>query len=264
MSSGAQILCENVGVPGGEALGGAADTVVIAMSGILGLLLGSFANVVVYRVPKGESIVRPPSHCPACGHVLAPWENIPVVSWCLLGGRCHACGGRISFRYTVVEMAAGAGGALVGWRVWSTEAGTRALLALQSSGGMSPHLVVVTALLVLGGLGLVLGLLVLGSLQANRDPAPLPPALAGLPLVCSAPFLAAAGLSGASPGHLAIAFGAGVAAAAASLASGARRSSSGSKSGQGSGGSRERLALLPRLVPVLACLAALGLACWAL
>ncbi|OYV76181.1 MAG: hypothetical protein B7Z70_10545, partial [Acidithiobacillus ferrivorans] len=71
----------------------------LTMVGILGLLLGSFLNVVVYRLPRGASIVHPPSRCPQCGHRLRPWENIPLLSWLILRGRCHACGVRISFRY---------------------------------------------------------------------------------------------------------------------------------------------------------------------
>lgn len=59
---------------------------------LTGLLVGSFLNVVVHRVPRRESILYPASHCPACGHTLRPWENIPVLSWLWLRGRCRACG----------------------------------------------------------------------------------------------------------------------------------------------------------------------------
>ena len=60
--------------------------------GILGMVVGSFLNVVVHRVPRHESVIHPASHCPHCGHVLHSWENIPVLSWMLLRGRCHGCG----------------------------------------------------------------------------------------------------------------------------------------------------------------------------
>lgn len=70
----------------------------------LGLCVGSFANVLIYRLPREESIIRPPSHCPQCGRRIRPWENIPVVSWILLGGRCRGCRGRISWRYPAVEL----------------------------------------------------------------------------------------------------------------------------------------------------------------
>ncbi len=78
---------------------------------ILGLSLGSFANVLIYRLPREESIVHPPSRCPACGRRIRPIENIPVVSWIFLRGRCRGCGGRISIRYPLIEIAGGALGA---------------------------------------------------------------------------------------------------------------------------------------------------------
>jgi len=75
--------------------------------GLLGLAVGSFLNVVVYRVPLGESVVRPRSHCPGCGAGIRPRDEIPVASWVLLRGRCRDCGTRISIRYPVVELTTG-------------------------------------------------------------------------------------------------------------------------------------------------------------
>jgi leader peptidase (prepilin peptidase)/N-methyltransferase len=75
---------------------------------VLGLALGSFANVLIYRLPREESIWHPPSRCPACGHRIRPIENIPVVSWIFLRGRCSQCGGKISLRYPLVELTCGA------------------------------------------------------------------------------------------------------------------------------------------------------------
>jgi leader peptidase (prepilin peptidase)/N-methyltransferase len=72
--------------------------------GALGLLVGSFLNVVIWRVPRSESVVRPPSHCPACGNPVRPRDNIPVLSWLLLRGRCRDCGEPISVRYPLVEL----------------------------------------------------------------------------------------------------------------------------------------------------------------
>jgi leader peptidase (prepilin peptidase) / N-methyltransferase len=72
-----------------------------------GLVFGSFLTVVVYRVPRGESLVRPRSHCPECGTQIRAVDNVPVVSWLLLRGRCHACGARISAEYPVTELATG-------------------------------------------------------------------------------------------------------------------------------------------------------------
>jgi leader peptidase (prepilin peptidase)/N-methyltransferase len=68
-----------------------------------GLLIGSFLNVVAYRVPRRESLVTPGSHCPSCDMALKPWDNIPVLSWLLLGGRCRGCSEPIAKRYPLVE-----------------------------------------------------------------------------------------------------------------------------------------------------------------
>jgi leader peptidase (prepilin peptidase)/N-methyltransferase len=72
--------------------------------GILGLVLGSFFNVCIHRIPRGESIVSPPSHCPHCKRRIAFYDNIPVVSWVVLRGRCRYCRKPISPRYLVVEL----------------------------------------------------------------------------------------------------------------------------------------------------------------
>jgi leader peptidase (prepilin peptidase)/N-methyltransferase len=73
-----------------------------------GLIWGSFLNVVIYRVPRGMSVVRPPSHCPACDKPIAPWDNVPVLSYVLLRGRARCCGARVSPRYPLVELMGGA------------------------------------------------------------------------------------------------------------------------------------------------------------
>jgi leader peptidase (prepilin peptidase)/N-methyltransferase len=75
---------------------------------VLGLVAGSFLNVVIARLPEGRSIVFPASHCPRCGHRLRAWENIPVLSWIVLRGRCHSCHAEISSRYPMVELATAA------------------------------------------------------------------------------------------------------------------------------------------------------------
>ena len=79
----------------------------VVFSGIFGLIIGSFLNVVIWRVPRGESLVRPPSHCPRCERPIRPRDNVPVVSWLLLRGRCRHCGEPISARYPSVELATG-------------------------------------------------------------------------------------------------------------------------------------------------------------
>jgi len=83
--------------------------------GILGLLIGSFLNVVIHRVPLGESVIRPRSRCPQCGAELRERDNIPVLSWLLLRGRCRACSAPISVRYPLVELGTGLLFAAVAW-----------------------------------------------------------------------------------------------------------------------------------------------------
>jgi leader peptidase (prepilin peptidase)/N-methyltransferase len=78
---------------------------------IVGLLFGSFLNVCIARVPRGESVVQPGSHCMSCGHAIRWYDNVPVLSWVLLRGRCRDCGAAISWRYPAVELA------MLGW-VW--------------------------------------------------------------------------------------------------------------------------------------------------
>ena len=75
--------------------------------GLLGLLIGSFLNVVIFRVPRGESIVTPGSHCPACGHALRAWELLPVISFIIQKRQCRNCQARISWRYPLVELLTG-------------------------------------------------------------------------------------------------------------------------------------------------------------
>ncbi|MBV8163311.1 MAG: prepilin peptidase [Candidatus Eremiobacteraeota bacterium] len=76
----------------------------VAIAGLVGLAIGSFLNVVIYRVPRDESISFPPSHCTVCGHLLSAGDNVPVISWLVLRGRCRYCGDPISSRYPLVEL----------------------------------------------------------------------------------------------------------------------------------------------------------------
>lgn len=124
-----------------------AEMMAAAFLGLLGLVIGSFLNVVVHRVPAGQSVVRPPSSCPACSHEVRPRDNIPVVSWLLLRGRCRDCAEPISARYPLVE------------------AGCAALfVALTLRFGLSP---VLPALLFLAAIGLALALI---DLDVSRLP----------------------------------------------------------------------------------------------
>jgi len=74
---------------------------------IFGTVVGSFLNVVAWRVPRGESIVRPGSRCTSCGKAISFYDNIPVLSWFILRGRCRNCGSRFSVRYSIVELVTG-------------------------------------------------------------------------------------------------------------------------------------------------------------
>lgn len=76
----------------------------IALAAILGLAVGSFLNVVAHRVPAGHSVIRPPSACPQCDKPIRVRDNIPVLSWLILRGKCRDCGERISVRYPIVEV----------------------------------------------------------------------------------------------------------------------------------------------------------------
>jgi leader peptidase (prepilin peptidase)/N-methyltransferase len=77
----------------------------VALAAVLGAVVGSFLNVVIHRLPRGESVVRPASRCPACGNAIRPWHNVPVLGWLWLRGRCRDCGASIPVRYPLVEAA---------------------------------------------------------------------------------------------------------------------------------------------------------------
>ncbi|MEM1347845.1 MAG: prepilin peptidase [Myxococcota bacterium] len=76
-------------------------------------IIGSFLNVVIYRVPAGESVISPGSHCPECGTPIRWYDNIPIASWMILGGKCRACGSSISVRYPLIEALTGMLGAML-------------------------------------------------------------------------------------------------------------------------------------------------------
>ena len=82
-----------------------ASAVEVVVAGLFGAVIGSFLNVVAHRVPLGESLVSPGSRCPECGSPVKPYDNVPVVSWLVLRGRCRNCDAPISPRYPLVELA---------------------------------------------------------------------------------------------------------------------------------------------------------------
>jgi leader peptidase (prepilin peptidase) / N-methyltransferase len=98
---------------------------------LFGLIWGSFLNVVIHRLPRGMSLSRPPSHCPACRTPIKPWRNIPVVSWLAMRGRAPCCGARVSPRYVAVELLGGVLSlAVLEARVMTLDAATPAHFAL--------------------------------------------------------------------------------------------------------------------------------------
>jgi leader peptidase (prepilin peptidase) / N-methyltransferase len=100
-------------------------TLLVLACALLGVLVGSFLNVVVWRVPRGESVAHPPSACPSCGHAIRPRDNVPVLSWLLLRGRCRDCEAPISARYPLVELTTAVLFGLTAWRlglVWELPA----------------------------------------------------------------------------------------------------------------------------------------------
>lgn len=83
------------------------ETVLTVFALLLGMITGSFLNVVAWRIPRGESIIHPRSSCTSCGVMIKWYDNIPVLSWFILRGRCRNCGGHFSFRYALVELITG-------------------------------------------------------------------------------------------------------------------------------------------------------------
>ena len=90
---------------------------VVAASVVFGLVIGSFLNVVIYRVPREESVVAPRSRCPSCGTQLSALDNVPVLSWLVLRGKCRTCGAPISWRYPGVELLTGVLFGVMAWRI---------------------------------------------------------------------------------------------------------------------------------------------------
>lgn len=149
---------------------------------VMGALVGSFLNVVIYRVPAGDSVVRPPSACPGCGSRIRPWDNVPVVSWLVLRGRCRDCAAPISKRYPLVEAL--------------TAALFAAVTVRFAGSGDVADLWAVPAFLLLTGLGVALSGI---DLDVHRLPNPLvfTGYLAGAPLLLAATFLGAGDGTGA-------------------------------------------------------------------
>jgi leader peptidase (prepilin peptidase)/N-methyltransferase len=159
--------------------------VIVGMVAILGLLIGSFLNVVIHRVPAGISLMRP-SQCPSCDAPVRPWQNVPVLSWIALRGRCARCRTSISLRYPLVELGTAAAFAAVAWW-WTTQAHpgglhvsptlpdgygifTAILEADPWSGPIAAQAVVLIVMLWLAASGIALAII---DLDVRRLPAPI-------------------------------------------------------------------------------------------
>lgn len=104
----------------------------VVFAGLWGAMWGSFANVCIYRLPRGLSVVRPGSHCPSCEQPIAWFDNLPLLSFLLLRGRCRRCSAAISWRYPLIELVAALLSLAIFWR-FVLHAGPYATLALQLS-----------------------------------------------------------------------------------------------------------------------------------
>ncbi|TFD48416.1 prepilin peptidase [Cryobacterium sp. Hh11] len=124
-------------------------------AGIFGLLIGSFLNVVIYRIPAGKSIVSPPSACGNCGARIRSYDNIPVLSWLLLRGKCRHCGAAFSVRYPLVELGTGVFFAVVALWVFSSGDGG----ALVSTDALLAQIIVLVAFLYLAAVSVALAMI---------------------------------------------------------------------------------------------------------
>lgn len=127
--------------------------------GAFGSIIGSFLNVVIYRVPRGRSLVRPPSACGACGHAIRWYDNVPLVSWLVLRGRCRDCHARISARYPLIELATALAFAAVALRFIPDA------LAASSAGGTLAAILVLVAFLYLAAISISLAAIDLETLR---------------------------------------------------------------------------------------------------
>jgi leader peptidase (prepilin peptidase)/N-methyltransferase len=138
-----------------------AEPVLIVFTGIFGSLLGSFLNVCVYRLPRDESVIHPRSRCPSCQTPIAWYDNVPVLSWLLLLGKCRHCKARISARYPIVELiVAGVWAGSIAWLGPTVEALSAALLTTLLIGILltdAQHYIIPDEFS-LGGLGAGIGL----------------------------------------------------------------------------------------------------------
>ncbi|HWI32484.1 MAG TPA: prepilin peptidase [Microbacterium sp.] len=148
------------------ALAPAALVFALVFAGLFGLVIGSFLNVVVYRVPAGIPLTRA-SRCPSCDEPVRPWQNVPVVSWLALKGRCASCGSPISARYPLVEAATGVAFVAVTWLLLASASQTGSWLAPNAPFSGATLVVVLIAFLYLAAISIALMLI---DLDTHRLP----------------------------------------------------------------------------------------------
>ena len=165
-------------------------TVGVALVGVFGLLVGSFLNVVVYRVPNGMSVVAPPSACPGCASRIRAYDNVPVLSWLALRGKCRSCREPISVRYPLVEAGVGVFfGVVALWWWWTVSIRP---LAAYSTGEAVASTLVLVAFLWLAGVSVALALI-------DLDTHKLPNAIVLPSYLVGGVLLAAAGILNGDP-----------------------------------------------------------------
>lgn len=153
-------------------------SVLVGAAGVFGALIGSFLNVVIYRVPVGRSIVAPPSACGNCGGRIRAWDNIPVLSWLILRGRCRDCATVISVRYPLVELGTAVFFGVVAWWMLSSWVSTSDGVSAGSTAGV---VVALVAFLYLAAVSVSLALIDLDThTLPNRIVLPAYPVAAGL------------------------------------------------------------------------------------
>ena len=143
----------------------------VALAGAVGLILGSFLNVVAYRLPRGESLARPASRCPGCEAPIKPYDNVPVLSWLLLRGRCRSCGTAIAWRYPLVELATAL---LMALAVLTLGADRDAWLGLAFVALLVPVAVIDIDFRIIPNKLMLLGAVVAPAILALTDPGALP------------------------------------------------------------------------------------------
>ena len=169
-------------------------SLIAAVCGVFGALIGSFLNVVIYRIPAGRSVISPPSACGRCGGRIRPLDNIPVLSWLVLRGKCRDCRASISRRYPLIELGTAIFFALVALWSFSRFDSDEAVLTASSS-TLATQLIVLAAFLYLAALSVVLTMIDLDThTLPNRIVLPAYPVAAVL--------LTAAALVAAEPSRL--------------------------------------------------------------